>query len=132
MENTLRGTLKGLPSVSPGDAIGPGRSLSTYSIGCWLVASWTEGTDTFSNLRFEQLFTVDPPSEQLRTAGLQTLDADPPIDETAPSISDVKEAVAKLGGGKAPGICNISAELLKAGGEAMIRGLHAVLTAVWH
>ena len=29
-------------------------------------------------------------------------------------------------------ICNISAELLKAGGEAMIRGLHAVLTAVWH
>ena len=33
---------------------------------------------------------------------------------------------------KAAGICNISAELLKAGGEAMIRGLHAVLTAVWH
>ena len=32
----------------------------------------------------------------------------------------------------AAGICNISAELLKAGGEAMIRGLHAVLTAVWH
>ena len=81
---------------------------------------------------FEQLFTVDPPSGQLRTAGLQTLDADPPIDETAPSIGDVKEAVAKLRGGKAAGICNISAELLKAGGEAMIRGLHAVLTAVWH
>ena len=45
---------------------------------------------------FEQLFTVDPPSRQLRTAGLQMLDADPPIDETAPSIGDVKEAVAKL------------------------------------
>ena len=62
---------------------------------------------------------------------LQTLDADPPIDETAPSIDDVKEAVAKLRGGKAAGICNISAELLKAGSEAMIHGLHAVLTAVW-
>ena len=36
--------------------------------------------------------------------------------------------MAKLRGGKAAGICNISAELLK----AMIRGLHAVLTAVWH
>ena len=35
-------------------------------------------------------------------------------------------------GGKAAGICNISAVLLKGGGEAMIRGLHAVLTAVWH
>ena len=67
---------------------------------------------------FEQLFTADFPSRQLQTAGLQTLDADPPIDETAPSI----EAVAKLRGGKAAGICNISAELL--------RGLHAVLTAV--
>ncbi|KAG0711023.1 Iron-sulfur protein NUBPL [Chionoecetes opilio] len=59
------------------------------------------------------------------------VDADPPIDETAPSLDEVREAVAKLRGGKAAGVCNISAELLKAGGEAMIRGLHAVLTAVW-
>ena len=50
---------------------------------------------------------------------MQTRDADPPIDENAPSIGDVKEAVAKLRGGKAAGICNISAELLKAGGGAM-------------
>ena len=63
---------------------------------------------------------------------MQTLDADPPIDETAHSIGDVKEAVAKMRCGKAAGICNISAELHKAGGDAMIRGLHAVLTAVWH
>ena len=44
---------------------------------------------------FEQLFTVDSQSGQLRTAGLQTVDADPPID-------DVKEAVAKLRDRKAP------------------------------
>ena len=75
---------------------------------------------------------MDPPSGQLQTAGLQRLDADPPFDETAPSIGDVKEAVAKLRGGKAAGICNISVELLKAGGDAMIHGLHAVVTAVWH
>ena len=42
---------------------------------------------------FEHPFMVDPPSGQLHTAGLQTLDADPSIDETAPSI-DVKESVA--------------------------------------
>ena len=60
------------------------------------------------------------------------LDNDLPIDKTAPSIGDVKEAVAKLRGGKAAGVCNLSEELLKAGGEAMISGLHAVLTAVWH
>ena len=51
------------------------------------------------------------------------MDADLPINEAALS----KEAVAKLTGGKAAGICNISAELLKAGGQAMICGLHAVL-----
>ena len=60
------------------------------------------------------------------------LDGDLPIHETAPSIDDIKEAVAKLRAEKAAGVCSISAELLKAGGEAMIRGLHAVLTAVWH
>ena len=64
----------------------------------------------------------DPPSGQL--------DADPPIDETAPSIDDVKEAVANLRVRKAAGICNTSAKLLKTGGEAMIHGLYAVLTAV--
>ena len=89
---------------------------------------WLVGLSTLSSCSQWIL----PPSGQLRTAGLQTLDADPPIDETAPSIGgDVKEAVAKLRGGKAAaGIYNISVELLKAGGIAMIRGIHAVLTAV--
>ncbi|KAG0698159.1 Protein spinster [Chionoecetes opilio] len=36
---------------------------------------------------FGQLFTVDPPTEQLHTTGLQAVDADPPIDETAPSLT---------------------------------------------
>ncbi|KAG0730189.1 Transposon TX1 uncharacterized protein [Chionoecetes opilio] len=80
---------------------------------------------------FGQLFTVDPPTEQLHTTGLQAVDADHSIDETAPSLDEVREAVAKLKGGKAAGVCKISVELLKAGGEAMIRRLHAVLTAVW-
>ena len=68
---------------------------------------------------------------QLWTAALQTLDADPPIDKTVCSIDDIKEVV-KMRGGKAAAICNISVELLKAWNEAMILGLHAVLTAVWH
>ena len=60
------------------------------------------------------------------------MDAHPPINEVALSIDEVKDAVAKLRSGTAAGICNISAELLKAGGEAMIRRLHVALTAVWH
>ena len=73
----------------------------------------------------------EPPSGQLPLAGVQIAAADPPLDETPPSLAKVREAVRKLKGGKAAGVCNISAEMLKAGGEAMIHGLHAVLTAVW-
>ena len=78
----------------------------------------------------EQLFTVDPLRGQLQTGGLQMLGADTSIKETALSIDDVKKDVAKLK--KAAGFYNISVELLKAGGEAMVHELHAVLTAVWH
>ena len=45
-----------------------------------------------------QLFTVDPLSGQLQTAGLQTLDVDLNIDEIVPSIDDVKDAAAKFRG----------------------------------
>ena len=81
---------------------------------------------------FEQLFKVNSLSERLQTTGLQVMDANPPINEAALSIDEVKGTVAKLRGGKAAGICNISAELPRAEGKAMIRGLHTVLTAVWH
>ena len=80
---------------------------------------------------FEQLYTVEPPSRQLSLAGVQMAAADPPVDEAPPSLTEVREAVSKLKCGKAAGVCNISGELLKAGGEAMIHGLHAVLVAVW-
>ncbi|KAG0730476.1 Transposon TX1 uncharacterized protein [Chionoecetes opilio] len=115
--------LKNLRSKSPSRAsairTADGRLMSDMD---GQMARWAE--------YFGQLFTVDPPTEQLHTTGLQAVDADPPIDESAPSLDEVREAVAKLKGGKAAGVCNISAELLKAGGEAMIHGLHAVLTAV--
>ena len=62
---------------------------------------------------FEQLFKVNLPSGQLQTTGLQVVDADPPINEAAPSIDEVKKAVAKLQGGKVADICNISSKLLK-------------------
>ena len=54
------------------------------------------------------------------------MDADSPINEATLSIHEVKEAVVKLRGGKAAGICNTSAELLRTEGEARIHGLHAV------
>ena len=40
---------------------------------------------------FREVFTVDPAGGQLQTAGLQTLNGDPPNDKTGNSIDDVKE-----------------------------------------
>ena len=113
------------------------RSKSTFRMNASRTADGCLVSDADGQMArwaeyFEQLFKVNPPSGQLQTPGLQVMDANPPINQAAPSIDEVKEAVAKLRVGKAAGICNISAELLIARGEAMIRGLHAVLTAVWH
>ena len=71
------------------------RSMSTSQVsaiqtpdGC--LISDTDGQMARWAEYFEQLFTVDPANGQLQTAGLQMLDADPPIDETAPSIGESK------------------------------------------
>ena len=80
---------------------------------------------------FEQLYTASVPIGQLDPVNVQPSVPDPPISEDPPSLAEVREAVGKLKGGKAPGVCGIPGELLKAGGESVIHGLHAVLTAVW-
>ncbi len=41
---------------------------------------------------------------------------DPLVDETPPSLAEVRGAVNKLKGGRAAGACSISAEMLKDGG----------------
>ena len=92
-----------------------------------MISGWA---DASLSEYFEQLFTVNCLSEQFQTTGLQVVDADPLINETVPCLDRIKEAVARLSGRKVAGICIISAELLKAGGKTMIRGLYAVLTAV--
>ena len=80
---------------------------------------------------FEQLYRADPPSGQLPLAGEQMVAADPPIDVTAPSLAEVRKVVEGLKDGRAAGVCSISGEMLKAGGEPMILELHAVITVVW-
>ncbi|XP_069976237.1 uncharacterized protein, partial [Penaeus vannamei] len=79
---------------------------------------------------FEQLYQVDPPIVNLDVISVEILLLDPPISEDPPSLTEVMGAISKLRSGKAAGICGIPAELLKAGGEPMARGLHTVLAAI--
>lgn len=58
------------------------------------------------------------------------VDADPPVDETSPSLDEVRETLARLNIGKVAGVWYTNGELLSAG-VAVILGLHADLTEVW-
>ena len=80
---------------------------------------------------FEQLYQVDPPTVSLDASDVSVPVPDPPISEEPPTLTEVRMAISKLKSGKAAGICDIPAELLKAGGEPMARGLHTVQTAIW-
>ena len=69
---------------------------------------------------FDRLFQADPPAVELEVSGVTITVADPPINCGAPSFVETQAAVNRLKWGKAPGICGIHAELLKAGGNAAL------------
>ena len=81
---------------------------------------------------FEQLYQADPPAVALYVRGVTIPVADPPINCGPPSFVETQVAVNRLKWGKAPGICGIHAELLKAGGNAALVSLHAVLCSAWN
>jgi len=58
--------------------------------------------------------------------------ADPPINCEPLSFVETWAAVNRLKWGKAPMICGIQGELLKAGGNAVLMSLHAVLFSLWN
>ncbi len=58
---------------------------------------------------------ADTSFEQFPVAWLPIVNVDSLIDESPPSLAEVREALTKLGDGKAPGAYIISAEMLKVG-----------------
>ena len=74
---------------------------------------------------FELLYEAGAPAVKLDGSGVTIPIADPPIN-CDPSLFVEKQAVVKwLKWGKASGICGIDAELLKAGGNAVLVSMHA-------
>ena len=76
---------------------------------------------------FERLYQADPPAVELDVKGVTIPVADPPINCDPPSLVATQAAVNRFKWGKAPVICGIHDELLKAGGNAALVSLHAVL-----
>ena len=81
---------------------------------------------------FERLYQADPPAVELDVRGVNIPIAVPPINCDLPSFVETQAAVNPLKWGKAPGICGIHDEFLKAGGNAALVSLHAVLCSAWN
>ena len=75
---------------------------------------------------------ADAPAVELDVRGVTLLIADPPINCDPPLFVETWAAVNRLKWGRAPGICGIHAELLKAIGTAVLVLLHAVLCSAWN
>ena len=81
---------------------------------------------------FERLSKADSPAVEFDVRGVTIPIADPSINCDPPSFVETQAVVNRLKWGKAPGICGIHAELLKAGGNAALVSLHAVLYSAWN
>ena len=80
---------------------------------------------------FEELFRVDPPSRELPAHDVTPLSADPPISCDPPTLEEVRKGLGQLRDGKAPGVCGVYAEMLKAGGETALLWLHTLICSIW-
>ena len=78
------------------------------------------------------MYQADPPAVELDVRGVTTTVADPPINCGPPSFVEKQAAVNRLKWGEAPEICGIHAELLRAGGNAALVSLYAVLCSAWN
>ena len=81
---------------------------------------------------FERLYQANSPAVEVDVRSVTIPIADPPINCGTPSFVETEAAVNRLKWGEAPGICGIHAELLKAGGNAALVSVHAVLCFAWN
>ena len=81
---------------------------------------------------FERFYQADPQTVESDVRVVAIPIADPSINCDPPSFVERQAAVNRFKWGKAPGICGIHAEILKAGGNAVLVSLHAVLCSAWN
>lgn len=101
-----------------------GQIISDHGVVCQCWAEY-----------FGKLYQVDFPAVSLDTSGVAIPLPEPPISEEPPTLTEVREDISKLKGGKPIGICSIPANVPKVGDEPMAlacMGLRAVLAAILH
>jgi hypothetical protein len=87
------------------------------------LGRWKEHFETLLN---------KPPAPPNHEAQVAADDAEPLPCDTAPVTPDeVRKALGRLKTGRAAGICNITVEMLLAGGETMVKWLTVIINCVW-
>ncbi|WP_353817139.1 hypothetical protein, partial [Acinetobacter baumannii] len=54
------------------------------------------------------------------------------MNDEEPTVDEIREAITLLRNGKAPGIDEITAEGIKAGGDVLLERLHGLIIMIWH
>jgi len=107
------------------------RCTAVRAEGCRLLTEESEVKPSWAGY-FEQLYQADPPAVELDIRGVTIPIADPLMNCSPPSFGKTQTMVIQLKWGKALGIWGIQAELLKAGENAALVSLQAVMCSVWN
>ena len=114
------------------------RSACTRVSSPILRADGTLATDKMNKLRRWKEYYCNllnrphaPPSTELQQAAA-TAEVDHTIDCEPPTEDEVQQAMRSLKNGKAPGVCNISAEMMKSSGPAGVAWLTSIFKAAWN
>ena len=99
--------------------------------GGWLLTEESELKARWAGY-CEWLYQADPPVVELDVRGVTIPIVNAPFNCESPSFVEIQAAVNRLKGYKATGLCGIHAELLDAGGKAVLGSLHAILCSVWN
>ena len=74
---------------------------------------------------------VQPPVRKWVHEQQHVTSQDPPSDEV-PTLPEIAAAVSALKNYKAAGVCGISPEMIKYGGQDGLKMLHILISRVWH
>ena len=78
----------------------------------------------------EQFNNPAPPLDPVLMAEAASATTDPSVDSIPPTADEISAAIRKLKKNRAPGICGITAELLKSGGAPVVSWMLPLFTLI--
>ena len=100
----------------------------------WQNHRGTHNETKYRTQYFSELFNVPTIAEYTNDQEIpvtQVLLKEQKRQDKSPSLEEIEEAIRRMKGGKAPGIDDISADIIKAGGRLLSTRLHKLFVEIW-